>query len=164
MAAAQDDARLDSLFSALLEADAETAPAIVNDIVEEWSRSGSPTIDLLLKRGRDALESGDYAAAIDHFTAVIDYAPDFAEGYNGRALAYYNTERIGPAIDDLRQTLVLNPRHFFALIGFATVLEELGRPEDALEVYNLYLALHPSSPEANEAAERLTNELAGRSL
>ena len=83
----------------------------------------SAAIDLLLRRGQDALEAGDAPAAIEHLTAAIDHAPDFAEAYAARAGAYYLTNRAGPAIDDLRQALVLNPHHWEALSGFAIVLE-----------------------------------------
>jgi tetratricopeptide (TPR) repeat protein len=163
-AAALDEARLDALYAQLQDATPEEAPQIAALISEEWSKSGSPTLDLLLKRGIDAMDAGDFAAAIDHFTALIDHAPDFAESYNGRAAAYYLTGRIGPAIDDLRQALVLNPRQFIALRGFAVILEELGREAEALEVYKRVLALHPSEPDTLVAVDRLEQKLAGRSL
>ena len=111
-----------------------------------------------------ACAAGDYAAAIEHFTAVVDHAPDFAEGYNGRATAYYFAGLIGPALDDIRQTLVLNPRHFGALRGFGAILEQLGQDEQALEVYGKVLALSPHAPDMEEAAERLEQKLLGRSL
>ncbi|WP_440227336.1 hypothetical protein, partial [Escherichia coli] len=82
-----------------------------------WSQSGSPAVDLLLRRGQDALEAGAPEVAVEHFTAAIDHAPAFAEGYAGRAAAYYLTGRVGPAIDDLRAALVLEPRHIAALQG-----------------------------------------------
>ena len=37
-------------------------------------------MDLLLGRGNEALEAEDYPTAIEHFSALIDHAPDFAEG------------------------------------------------------------------------------------
>ena len=40
----------------------------------------------------------------------------------GRAAAYYLTARAGPALDDLRQALVLNPHHWEAMQGFAVML------------------------------------------
>ena len=55
--------------------------------------------------------------AIEHFTALIDHAPDFAEGWNARATAYYQTGDFGPSIADIGQVLTLNPRHFGALVG-----------------------------------------------
>jgi tetratricopeptide (TPR) repeat protein len=118
--AAADEAKLDDLFRQLSTAEtADAATLIQNEIFIEWSKSGSASVDLLLQRGQDAIEAGDPVLAAEHFTAAIDHAPDFAEAYHGRATAYYMSGRIGPALDDLRQTLILNPRHFGAMRGFA---------------------------------------------
>src|SRR5690606_3470319 len=87
------------------------------DILREWSKSGSPAMDLLLKRGREAMEAGDLKAAIEHLTALTDHAPEFAEGWNARATAYFLAGAFGPSVDDIRHTLALNPRHFGALAG-----------------------------------------------
>jgi len=163
-AAALDEGRLDRLYAQLLDSPPDEAAVVAAAIADEWAKSGSPTVDLLLKRGFDAMDAGDYLAAIDHFTAVVDHAPDFAESYSGRAAAYYLTGRIGPAIDDLRQALVLNPRQFIAMRGFAVILEELGRDAEALEVYKRVLALHPSEPDTLAAVDRLEQKLAGQSL
>jgi len=159
-----DEARLDDLFAQLRDADAQAAALIEAEIRSEWSRSGSAAVDLLLRRAGDALEAGEYGAAIEHYTAAIDYAPEFAEAYNGRATAYYLTDRIGPAIDDLRQTLVLNPRHFEAMRGFAILLDELGRRADSLEVFRQVQAIHPSDPDVAAAVDRLELLLEGQTL
>ena len=109
---------LDEMFEALAVAGPEEAQRIEDRIVTAWSKSGSASMDLLLQRGSDALDAGEYQAAVEHFTAAIDHSPDFAEAYHGRATAYYLLDYYGPALDDLRQALVLEPRHFGALRGF----------------------------------------------
>lgn len=158
-------ARLDDLFGQLATAENPDAAArIENEIYLEWSKSGSAAVDLLLRRGQDAIDAGESVRAAEHFTAAIDHAPDFAEAYHGRATAYYLSGQIGPALDDLRQTLVLNPRHFAAMRGFAIILEELGRQDQALEVYHQILAINPEDPSVNEAADRLELALGGRAL
>ena len=144
--------------------DPHAAALIETELRGIWSRSGSAAVDLLWKRGRDALEGGDPEAAIEHFTAAIDHAPDFAEPYVGRAAAYYLTSRTGPAIDDLREALVLNPHHWEAMQGFAVLLEEMGREADALEVWRRVHEMHPQNPEAKAAVDRLGMLLGGRTL
>ena len=156
--------RVDDLLAQLLAADDTSAPLIEAEITAEWSKSGSPAMDLLLKRGQDAIAAGDPAKAVEHFTAAIDYAPDFAEAYNGRATAYYLTDDIGPALADLQMALTLNPQHFGALKGFAIILEELGRPADALTVYRQVLAIHPQDADVADAAGRLVKTLEGQTL
>ena len=161
---AADAARLEELFRQLKEADASTYLGIERQIGEEWSKSGSAAIDLLVRRGQDAIDQGDYQTAVEHFSAAIDHAPDFAEAYNGRATAFYLLDEFGLSLEDIRQTLILEPRHFGALSGFAMILEQIDREDDALEVYRQILELAPAAPGINEAVERLELQQEGRTL
>jgi len=74
-------------------------------------------MDLLLQRGQDALEEENYQAAIEHFTALTDHAPQFAEAWNMRATAFFLIDEYGLSIEDISRTLALNPKHFGALSG-----------------------------------------------
>jgi tetratricopeptide (TPR) repeat protein len=163
-ALAQDAVKLDGLFERLKTAEEAEAGRIEREIWIEWSKSGSPAEDLLLQRGKDALDMGDYPAAIEHFTAIIDHDPDFAEAWNARATAYYMAGEFGPSVADIGKVLTLNPRHFGALSGLAMILEESGKPEKALEVYRAALAIHPHLQGATEAVERLSKEAEGQEL
>lgn len=155
---------LDGLFDRLKVATAAEAGKIEEDIWREWSKSGSASFDLLLERGREAMAQGDLEAAIDHLTALTDHAPDFAEGWNARATAYFQAGQYGPSVADIQRTLALNPRHFGALAGFGMILEELERTEQALEVYRAALAIHPHLHGVLEAVERLEAARAGQEL
>jgi tetratricopeptide (TPR) repeat protein len=163
-AAGAQTPRLDELFTELSAADARGAQRIEREIWAEWSKSGSPAMDLLLERGRAAMQAGDTAAAIEHLTALTDHAPDFAEGWNARATAYFQAGEYGPSIADIGHTLALNPRHFGALSGLAAIFEELGDPKRALEAYRAALAIHPQLQGVKEAVERLEAEAAGQEL
>lgn len=158
------DHRLDDLFTALQGADAEDAAPIEAKIWEEWSKSGSPAMDLLLARGREAMVAGDLPLAIERFGALIDHAPDFAEGYNARATAYFNAGRYGESLDDLRMVLALNPRHFGALSGLATILEDLGYDKEALEAWRRVEALNPHQENLGTHVQKLERSVEGRDL
>jgi tetratricopeptide (TPR) repeat protein len=159
-----DEAALDDLFSRLAEAREDEAGRITESIWIEWSKSGSAAMDLLLQRGQRAMAEGNLDAAIEHFSALIDHAPEFAEGYNARATAYYRTGDLGPSIADIAQTLDLNPRHFGALSGLGMIFEDIGRPEKALEAYRAAQAVNPHLAEVNASIERLVADLAGQDL
>lgn len=159
-----DDSELEALFEGLKGADAETAAQIEGRIYALWSESGSPSMDLLLERGRAALEQGDTKRAIGHFSALIDHAPDFAEGYNGRATAYFQEGKFGLALEDIRRTLALNPRHFGAMTGLALILEELGSPEDALAAWREIEKIYPSRLGLEESVKRLERQVEGETL
>lgn len=155
---------LDDLFDALKAADAAESQRLEQEIWNEWSKSGSAAMDLLLQRGRDATMAGENEVAIEHLTALTDHAPDFAEGWNARATAYYQAGLYGPAIEDIARTLTLNPRHFAALSGLGMIFEELGQPEKAIEVYRAALAIHPHLQGVLDAVARLEADAAGQDL
>ena len=155
-------ARAGELLEQLGAADnPETAARIERTIQTEWSKSGSAAMDLLLKRGRDALEVNELPTAIDHLTALTDHAPEFAEGWHALALAYYGSEMFGPAMDALEHTLALNPQHFGALRGVAAVHEQLGNDALAYDAYTQVLELRPHDEAVTEALERLAGRVQG---
>lgn len=155
---------LTTLFADLARPDNPEWARVESDILRLWSQSGSAAMDLLLQRGEEALALGDTAAAIDHFTAATDHAPDFPEAWNGLATAYYQAGRLGEAVAAIRRTLLLEPRHFGALSGLATILEETGRPEAALAVLRQVQATHPHLEGVADAITRLDTQLQGKSL
>ena len=73
------------------------------------------------------MEAQEYDVAIEHLTALTDHAPDFAEGWNARATAFYLIGEYALAVADIERALALNPRHFGAMSGLAFILEEIGR-------------------------------------
>jgi tetratricopeptide (TPR) repeat protein len=159
-----DTTRLDDLFHQLQTATDEEAGPITQNIWIEWSKSGSAAMDLLLKRGQDALAAGDPQSAIDHLTALIDHAPDFPEGYNARATAYFQIGQFGLSIADISRTLTLNPRHFGALSGLGMIFEQLNEPDKAVEVYREALKINPHLKDVQDAVKRLDAQLGGQEL
>lgn len=162
--AALSDTVRDLLAELATAEDAATADRLEDQIVDAWSKSGSPAMNVLLRRGRAALEVRDWALAIRHFRALTDHAPDFAEGWHGLALAYYNADRLGPAMDALERTLTLNPYHFGALRGVAAVHEQIDNPTLAYDAYARVLAMRPHAPDIVAAMERLEPAVTGTAL
>lgn len=162
--AAGGDGALDTLYQRLQNAEPAEADRIGAEIEMQLSRSGSPAMDFLLKRGRDAMQRGDHAAAIGHFTALTDHAPDFAEGWHARSVAYARAGLYGPALADLERALALNPRHFAAIYSLAALLEEVGQPDLALDAYRQVAAIHPHFDDVSRSLERLEAARGGADL
>ena len=152
------------LFEKLRLATEGEAPRVVREIETIWARSGSAAMDLLLKRGRDALEEQEFGTAIEHLTALTDHAPQFAEGFHARAEAYFRADLYGPALDDLETTLALDPQNFNAIFGLAVMFQEFGDSRRAAKLYRDVLALHPNHAQANTALEYLKRDGIGREL
>lgn len=155
---------LDDLFARLAEAERDDARRLAKEIELEFSKSGSSSADLLLKRGRDALEGGDTRKAIEHLTAVVDHAPDFAEGWHMRAVAYAQAELFGPAIADLERALAIEPRHFYAIASLGGLMAQINRPRMARDAFEQVLAIHPHFDDVSAAMEQVDRQIGGSEL
>ncbi len=155
--------RLDALFTQLAEAEGDWQ-RVQSDIWRLWSQSGSPSMDLLMRRAQEAMEAGEPELALRFLDDLVRLAPDFAEGWNQRATVHFRLGEYGRAVADIERVLALEPRHFGALSGLAMILERLGNEEGAYQAYSEALAVHPNLPGAAEAIERLAPQVEGREL
>jgi len=164
-AAQQADSRdEDTLLQQLENSTPQQAIGIDRQLQALWSQSGSASADLLLERGREALDDGDVEAAIEHLTALTDHAPDFAEGWHVRASAFFGIERFGMAVADLEHALTLNPNNYEAIYGLGLIFEITGKPEQAYDAYSRALAIHPHHEEVTSAVNRLKPQIEGKDL
>ncbi|WVX49365.1 hypothetical protein ROLI_024580 [Roseobacter fucihabitans] len=154
----------ESLLEELRAAPESQADRLDRELNILWDRSGSPAMDLLLTRGRKAMEAKENAKAIDHLTALTDHAPEFAEGWHARATAYYQAGLYGPALADLERALALNPNNYNAIFGLGVMLQEFGDLERAGDAFEHVLALHPHHESAKGAMEQLKQNGIGRRL
>lgn len=161
---AEQAARLDTLFTELAEPGRDDWQRVESEIQRIWSQSGSPAMDLLLRRGGEAMEAEDYALAVAHFSALVDHAPEFAEGWNARATAFYYLEEYSLSLSDIEHTLALNPRHFGALEGLTAIFEALDRPGLALDAAEAAIAINPNRPSLQDAVKRLEAETGSTAL
>ena len=161
-AAAQSS--LDDMLLELREAKPAQATRLSREIERQWAQSGSTSLDMLLRRGREAMEQENVDIAIEHLTAVTDHAPDFAEGWHARATAYYMKGLYGPALDDLQRALILNPDNYNAIFGLGVMLQEFGDLYLAQDAFQQVLDLHPNHENASKALEQLKTQGIGREL
>ncbi|WP_299297195.1 tetratricopeptide repeat protein [uncultured Tateyamaria sp.] len=161
---AQAQSTLDEMMQALRDAEPAEATHLTREIERTWAQSGSTSLDMLLRRGRAALEEEDIDVAIEHLTAVTDHAPDFAEGWHARATAYYMKGLYGPALDDLQRALILNPDNYNAIFGLGVMLQEFGDYVRAEQAFGEVLDLHPNHENATKALKQLQAKGIGRTL
>ena len=145
------------LLEALRIAPESDAQRLERELALIWDSSGSPAMDLLLKRGREAMEAEDTERAIEHFSALTDHAPEFAEGWHARATALYRAGKYGPALDALERALALNPNHYNAIFGLGVMFQEFGDLDRAARAFEQVLELNPNHENAKAAMDRLEN-------
>jgi tetratricopeptide (TPR) repeat protein len=157
--------RLDALFAELKKTpSSQDAAKIAAKIDAEWSRSGSATVDLMLLWAAKAAAKQNSAAALDLLEQAIILEPDYAEAWNRRATLNYQISDYGKSIADIQKTLILEPRHYGALMGLGMILEETDRKPQALEAYTKVLEIYPANKSAQNAVGRLAEELTGQGI
>jgi tetratricopeptide (TPR) repeat protein len=142
----------------------EEAALMEEEVWDAWLLSGSPTVDIAMKRGVEAQEAGDIELARDMYDRAIMLKPEYAEGWNRRALIFFNEAKYDEAISDLEAALTYEPRHFGAWIGLGMIFESVEAPEAALQAYRNALAVHPHAEAAKQGEKRLIVQVEGRQL
>lgn len=157
-------ARLDALYAELAEPGRADADRVEADIQRLWGQSGSPAMDLLLRRAQDAIAAQDLNAALDHLNAAIDHDPGFAEAWNLRGSVFYLLNEYALALNDIEHVLALEPRHFGAMEGLAIIFVETEHPDLALRVVERARAVNPNRESLKETEARLERDLGASDL
>jgi tetratricopeptide (TPR) repeat protein len=128
-----------------------------------WGRSGDPSVDRLMERGLEEMQSGRHGEAIATFSEVIRRKPAFAEGWNKRATVLYLAGEFQRSLADCGEVLKRNPRHFGALSGAGLIHLQLEQYASALEWFRRALKVNPNMSAIQVHVRRLEELLRGRS-
>ena len=162
---AGQDAGRDALLGRLaVAADPDEADGIIARIDRLNQHSGSDTGDLLLSRAAAALDGENVEVARQLLDALTALQPQWAEAWAERANVDYLAGDPRATFVDLARALADDPKHLKALADLGAVLEDSGRRDDALRVYQRALEIAPQWRPAREAAERLRAAIAGQDL
>lgn len=157
-------ARLDGLFDRLKNAETEDSNLISEEIWAIWSDSGSASVNLILSRGIEYEKAGKLEKARRMYDQVTTLSPEFAEGWARSARLAVLEEDYNRALIDATETLILEPREYYALWTLGSVFERLGRTDEALEIYREAIALYPEHPAIKARVEALSAEIDGNVL
>jgi len=106
----------------------------IGDIWGFWQTAPDAAAQELLDRGLSSLRASDFIAAEDAFGRLVGYCPDYAEGHNQLAFAYFLQDKLEASSNSLDRTLELEPQHFGALSGKGLIFIKQGR-EDIAQVF-----------------------------
>lgn len=157
--------QLDNLFGRLAKAGSEEeARPIEDQILDQFLKSGSPSVDLLMTRAAGALGSGDTQTARRILDSVTEIAPHYAEGWHQRGKLQAVAGDDEGAIVSLGKTVELNPRQFAAMTELAGILVEYGDKRDALRLFRKALAVDKYLPDAEHEMHQLSREVEGEKI
>ena len=150
------------LIAALRDADERVRTVAEQALWAVWSRSGDARADELFSKGVAEMSEQRFPEAIATFTRVIELKPDFAEGWNKRATAYFLAGEYRRSLKDCDEVMKRNPQHFGVLSGYGQIYLRLDQPEKALEYFRRALAVNPNLESVQRLAEKLDSMIVQR--
>jgi tetratricopeptide (TPR) repeat protein len=144
-----------ALTAALRDSDGEVRSSAERSLWLVWSRSGDPAVDRRFLQGVEQMQRQELDDAIETFTEIIARKPEFAEGWNKRATAYYLAGELDRSLADCDEVMKRNPAHFGALSGYGMIYLQLGRPDRALGYFERALAVNPNLAGIEEAVQAI---------
>src|SRR6185295_1685198 len=149
----------DLVIEALHDSDGDVRAHAEIAVWTLWMRSGDPEVDSLLKSGVERMQDGEMSKAVEAFTRITERKPDFAEGWNKRATAYYLMGRFDQSLQDCDEVIKRNPQHFGALSGYGMIYLRLGKLENALGYFERALEINPNLKGVEESIELIRYKL-----
>ena len=153
---------LNNLFNQLkIVNNSKSAALIEKKIWSIWNEH--PTNNKLterLKLGIELMQYGDYNYALRVFDNIIVTDPKWSEAWNKRATLHFLMNQFTSSLDDIDEVLDIEPRHFGALSGQATIFVKLQKYEKAIKSIKRALKFYPTfkSGDMIPKIERLMRE------
>lgn len=156
---------LDELYAKLAKSgDEDEAKGLAGLIGNIWMRSGSDTANLLMQRAIESFNKKNLPVAHTLLDKLVGLQPQWAEAWNKRASVKYLEGDLDGSMADVEHVLKLEPNHFGALEGMATILRRNGLNKRALQIYRRVLAVYPHQPEIQKAVDKLTLDVEGQGI
>lgn len=157
--------KLDSLFAALQLAEEDNLQQeIEGRIWEIWMESGNPQVNQIMKIGVEQMGQESYKQAINSFSKIIEAAPDYAEGWNKRATAYFLRGDFKASLKDIEETLAREKRHFGAISGRLSIQSLIGDNKGSLESLRKLHELLPHEEQLEKEIQKLEEKLGIRKI
>lgn len=156
---------LEELFQQLKTTESRTELELLQaDIWQVWLDTGEPESNRWMAQGLTAMSDQEYDEAIGFFTQIIEAHPQYAEGWNKRATAYYLRGNYKASIDDIEHTLALEKRHFGALSGLVSIYRTIGDDRGALKTLERLATIMPADESVQRQIQQVKSEMGIRNI
>lgn len=136
--------RIDALVEKARSAPSQAAGLRVSgEMWELWLAAPDAQAQDWLDEGMARMRTGDMSGAQTAFDALVEYCPDYAEGWNQRAFLAFSQGSFDAALADLDVALARDARHVGALTGKGLTLIALGRIAEGQDMIRIALELNP---------------------
>ena len=119
------------------------ARVLTQELWSLWTDAPDDISQALLDEGMRQRSNFDFLGARDTLDGLVEYCPDYAEGYNQRAFASFLRRDFDAALADLDIALSIMPNHIAALSGKGLTLLEMGRNDEAQQALRDAVRMNP---------------------
>jgi len=135
---------LDTLFAKLQTAtDPVAIQSLEAAIWEQWVVVPDGPQRELMMRGIAEMQQRQLKQSVETFSKLIEIAPDLSEAWNKRATAYWLLGNFAASLNDICETVKLEPRHFGAYSGLGMIRAEMGEYPRAVAAFELAKKYNP---------------------
>ena len=158
--AEERESELNNLFKQLKNSESSKAIEIENKIWKIWSihpsnnRQGYRLTELL-EQGSLLIDKRQFNKAYEIFSQILAKDSTWSEAWNKRALVLYLMKQYQSSLNDIKKTLILEPRHFGALSGQALNYIKLKEYEKAIASYKTAQEFYPTIDDEKKMIEWL---------
>ena len=139
-----------ALFAELAAAKSDAEAREVEDrLWTFWRSLADDESRQLLEQSHEAQLRFDYAEALIYNKAVVERAPQFAEGWNQLGYVYFLAGDYDHSLAAIERVLALEPLHYAALAGKGIILFFEGKVQEAQAPLKQALAINPWLKERN---------------
>jgi len=114
-----------------------------SSIWQVWMDARSETMNKKMLEGTSYMAEQEYCQAIMVFTEMTERWATYSEAWNKRATAFYLQGEFKNSLADIERTLFIEPRHFGALSGKATIYRELCYDKGVIKTLDAMRQLMP---------------------
>lgn len=133
-----------SLLAALANAETYTqARPAIGDMWKFWQTAPDEQAQEWLDEGLSRIRQADLEKAVQVLTGLVDYCPEYAEGYNQLAFAQFLQEAYDSSEENLKRAIELEPNHFGAISGLGLISVRMGKIETAKVWIRRAVAINP---------------------
>ena len=124
----------------------------------------NPKNKLKVDRALELFNRGDLENADRAFSEIVKLEPEYVEGWNKRAtLKFLLGDFIG-SLNDIKEVLKRQPRHFGAISGSGLIHMHNRNYEDAYASYKKLFKIDPLNEDSKRFLPVLENKIFGKSL
>jgi tetratricopeptide (TPR) repeat protein len=155
-------AALDKMLDALHTAPTEQiASALEDKIRQQWLHASTPAVTLLMSRGLRESNANAADDATSVFSDAIVLDPTMAEAWHQRAIARFKAGDAAGAVQDLRETLRLEPRHFGAWESLEAIAADREDWKAAYDAWQHVMDIDPRTPHGEDQLKDLKRKAFG---